>query len=91
MKAITVRGIDDAVSERLRCAAKEAGKSVNQLLVDMIRREMGFEKPRRFTAEYTDLDHLFGKWSEAEFQEIQGMIDAERKIDEELWVEKPVD
>ena len=33
MKAITVRGIDDAVSERLRCAAKEAGKSVNQLLV----------------------------------------------------------
>ena len=57
----------------------------------MIRREMGFEKPRRFTAEYTDLDHLFGKWSEAEFQEIQGMIDAERKIDEELWVEKPVD
>jgi hypothetical protein len=50
MKAITIRGVDDAMSERLRCAAKEAGKSVNQLLVEMIRREMGLEKPKRFTA-----------------------------------------
>ncbi len=91
MKAITIRGIDDAVSERLRCAAKEAGKSVNQLLVEMIRREMGFEKPKRFTVEYTDLDHLFGKWCEAEFREIQGKIDAERKVDEDIWGEKLAD
>lgn len=91
MKTITIRGIDDSVAERLRCTAKEAGKSVNQLLVDLIRREVGLEKQKRFTTEYTDLDHLFGKWSEVEFQEIQGRIDSERKIDEELWGEKPAD
>ena len=88
MKAITIRGIDDAVSERLRCAAKEAGKSVNQLLVEMIRREMGFEKPKRYTVEYSDLDHLFGRWSKAEFREVQGKIEAERKVDEEIWGER---
>jgi hypothetical protein len=91
MKSITIRGVDDSVAERLRRTAKEAGKSVNQLLVELIRREVGLEKPKGFTTEYTDLDHLFGKWSETEFQEIQGRIDSERKIDEELWGEKPAD
>ena len=91
MKTITIRGIDDSVAERLRRTAKEAGKSVNQLLVDLIRREVGLEKQKMFTTEYTDLDHLFGKWSEVEFQEIQGRIDSERTIDGELWGEKPAD
>jgi hypothetical protein len=91
MKTITIRGIDDSVAERLRRTAKEAGKSVNQLLVDLIRREVGLEKQKRFTAEYTDLDHFFGKWPEAEFQEIQGRVDSERRIDEKLWGEKAAD
>jgi hypothetical protein len=91
LKTITIRGIDDSAAERLKRMAKEAGKSVNQLLVDLIRREAGLDKQKRFTTEYTDLDHLFGKWSEAEFREIQGRIDSERRIDEELWGEKAAD
>jgi predicted CopG family antitoxin len=91
MRTITIRGIDDSVAERLRRIAKDAGKSVNQLLVDLIRREVGLGKQKKFTTEYTDLDHLFGKWSEAEFQEIQVRIDSERRIDEELWGAKTAD
>ncbi|CAN2040164.1 Antitoxin [Candidatus Magnetomoraceae bacterium gMMP-15] len=34
---------------------------------------------------YHDMDHLFGRWSEKEFAQIQGKIDLERKIDKELW------
>ena len=91
MKTITIRGIDDTVAERLKRTAKKAGKSINQLLVEMIRREVGLEKQKRFNVEYTDLDHLFGRWSETEFRQVQEVIDSERRIDEELWSEKPVD
>ncbi|MFP4031723.1 MAG: hypothetical protein ACLFTV_09195 [Desulfococcaceae bacterium] len=34
---------------------------------------------------FHDLDHLFGRWTEEEFQRIQGKIDEERRIDPELW------
>jgi len=29
---------------------------------------------------------MFGRWSQEEFDKIQGKIDAERKIDKELWL-----
>jgi len=31
------------------------------------------------------MDNLFGKWSAREFDQIQGKIDGDRKIDKELW------
>jgi hypothetical protein len=46
---------------------------------------VGLGKKKRFTGEYHDLDHLFGRWTEEEFTGIQGKIDQERRIDEELW------
>jgi hypothetical protein len=36
-------------------------------------------------AELHDLDHLFGQWSEEEFEKIQDKISRERQIDQELW------
>ena len=33
----------------------------------------------------TFLDHLFGRWDEDEFTQIQQKIDSERRIDAELW------
>ena len=85
MKAITIRGIDSAVSEKLKLAAKTEGKSVNQLVLDLIKQNMGMQKRKKFTRQYNDLDQLFGKWSHAEFEKIQGFIDSQRKIDPELW------
>ena len=35
--------------------------------------------------EYHDLDQLFGSWSEEEFNKIQKKINAERRIDTEIW------
>lgn len=85
MKAITIRGIDSSVSEKLKQAAKTEGKSVNRLLLELINRNVGFQKNKKFTKQYEDLDHLFGKWSSAEFEKIQGLIDMQRKIDTEMW------
>lgn len=85
MKAITIRGIDSSVSEKLKQAAKTEGKSVNRLLLELINRNVGLQKNKKFTKQYEDLDHLFGKWSSAEFEKIQGLIDMQRKIDTEMW------
>ena len=85
MKAITIRGIDPFVSEKLKQAAKTEGKSVNQLLLDLIKHCVGARKDKKFTKKHRELDHLFGKWSRDEFERIQGIIDSQRKIDGELW------
>ena len=85
MKAITIRGIDSSVSSKLKQVARNENKSVNQLVLDMIKQNIGMQKRKKYTKKYNDLDHLFGKWTDAEFDKIQGIIKGQRKIDLELW------
>ena len=83
MKAITIRGIDEETSSRLKQIAKRENKSVNKLVLEMIEQRTGMKKKRKRI--YQDLDHLFGRWTDKEFHEIQEEIDSQRKIDRELW------
>jgi len=85
MKAITIRGIDSSISSKLKQIAKNEKKSVNQLVLDMIKENIGMQKRKKYTKKYDDLDHLFGIWTDDEFNKIQGIIDSQRKIDRELW------
>jgi ribosomal protein S24E len=85
MKAITIRGIDSSVSSKLKQVAKNEKKSVNQLVLDIIKENIGMQKGKKYTKIYDDLDHLFGIWTDAEFDKIQGIINSQRKIDRELW------
>ncbi len=85
MKAITIRGVNTQISEKLKVAAKKESKSVNQYVIDIIKEKIGMTKRKRFTVIHDDLDHLFGKWSQQEFEDIQRRIDKEREIDKELW------
>ena len=59
--------------------------SINQLVIDIMKKHFGLEKEKKFTRSYNDLDHLFGKWSQEEFDHVQGKINSERKIDREIW------
>lgn len=85
MKSMSVRGIDPELAQKLSQAAKLQGKSVNQLVLDTMRKYFGVSKKDRYISCHDDLDHLFGRWSQKEFEEIQGKIDEERTIDPELW------
>ena len=85
MKAITIRGIEQEVSDKLKSTATKKGISVNQLTVEIIKESLGLKKEKRFTHEYNDLDELFGRWSDAEYKKITDRIYKERKIDQELW------
>ena len=85
MKAITIRGIDPSVLSKLKQLAKNENKNVNQLVLDMIKQNIGMQKGKKYSKKYDDLDHLFGIWTDDEFNKIQGIIDGQRKIDRELW------
>lgn len=85
LKNMTLRGLDPQLVAKLREAAEQEGKSVNQTALDALRKQFGLDQSRRFTEVYRDLDHLFGRWDEDEFARIQRKIDSERRIDLELW------
>ena len=85
MKSISLRGVDDELALLLKEEAEAARKSVNQWVLKALKKHVGLEKEKEFTRVYHDLDHLFGRWSEDEFDAIQGKIDGERHIDPELW------
>ena len=85
LKNMTLRGLDPQLAARLREAAAQEGKSVNQTALDALRKQFGLDQSRRFTEVHRDLDHLFGRWDEDEFAQIQRKIDSERRIDPELW------
>jgi len=86
MKAVTIRGIEPEVSEKLKLTAAEQGKSINQLTIDIIKKSLGLKKEKKYSREYDDLDDLFGRWSENEFKEINDKITKERQIDQNLWI-----
>ena len=85
MKTLTVRGIEPELAEFLKRSAKKEGKSLNQLIIDTLKKHYGLQKEKKYSRVYHDLDDLFGRWSKEDFDRIQGKIDAERKIDQELW------
>ena len=85
MGSISIRNVDGQLAEKLKKQAKASKKSVNQLVLDILKRHLGLEKEKRYTRSHDDLDMLFGRWSEGDFKRIQGKIDDERKIDQELW------
>jgi hypothetical protein len=85
VKAITIRGVDSKMSLKLKQVAESEKKSVNQLVLDLLKQNIGMQKEMRYTRIHNDLDDLFGRWTESEFEEIQGNIEKQRKIDVELW------
>jgi len=85
MKAVTIRGVEPEVADKLKLTAAEQGKSINQLALEIVKEGLGLKKERKYSREYDDLDHLFGRWSDDEFREIHTKIDQERQVDQELW------
>ena len=85
MSNLSIRGIDPDLAAMLKQQAQASGKSVNQLALDALKEYTGLHKKKLFTQESHDLNFLFGQWSDSEFQKIQGKIDNESQIDDELW------
>lgn len=57
----TVRGVPEQVDASLKAKAREEGKSLNQVVLEILREAVAFEGGERI---HTDLDHLAGTWVE---------------------------
>ena len=76
MKSLSIRGLDNELSERLKKIASAEQKSVNQFVIDTLKQHLGLMKNKRFTQSFHDLDQLFGSWSNESFNAIQKNIDS---------------
>ncbi|MBT3177660.1 MAG: toxin-antitoxin system HicB family antitoxin [Desulfobacula sp.] len=85
MKALTIRGVEPEVAEKLKIAARKQGKSVNNLILEFIKISLGLKKEKKFSRKYDDLDALFGRWNDDEFKKINNSITRQRQIDQDLW------
>ena len=85
MSSLSIRGVDEKLSTILKAKAQNSNKSMNQYVLDLLKKSAGLKKEKEYTQEYNDLDHLFGLWSDSDFRNIQENIDQERGIDEDLW------
>ncbi len=85
MKAVTIRGVEPEISEMLKQIAKKQGKSVNYLMLELIKNGLGLQKEKKFSRQYDDLDDLFGRWDDDEFKNITNSVTSQRQIDPELW------
>ncbi len=93
MKAVTIRGVDPETADRLKNAAADQGKSVNQLILEFIRKNLGLgiEKEKKYSRIYNDMDGLFGKWSDDEYNRIQNKIDQDVSLIRISGNEKSID
>jgi len=81
MTQITLRGLEPEIERTIRRMAKESGKSLNRVALDMIKKSTGSDK--RPPAD--SLRKLAGGWSEKDAVEFLESIKSCDQIDEELW------
>lgn len=79
MASITIQ-VDDALLAVLEQTAQAQAKDVSQVVIEVLEAQLASPQPR-----YHDLDDLFGRWTQEEYERIQGEVDAQRQIDAELW------
>lgn len=84
MKTMTVRGLDPALAESMRQQAANAGISLNQWVLKLLRSSCGLEKPRLY-ADHRDLDALAGTWTAQEAAEFTRSLEPFSRIDDEQW------
>lgn len=82
MGTLTIRGLDPELSEALKRAAKQRGTSVNRLVLNTLKAQLGLGLPKTM---HHDLDQFFGTWSEDEHEQIKKSTHQQRRIDKELW------
>src|SRR5688572_27428345 len=86
-KQLTVRGIDSPLERQLRSEARRRGLSMNRTVLELLRQALGLDMSRAEprTAQFADLDHLAGRWTDDEADEFDRALEGTRRIDPELW------
>ena len=81
MSQITLRGLDPQIERDIRQIAKKTGKSLNQVVLEMLGKSSGSRK--RSPAD--SLRKLAGGWTENEASEFNDAIKICEQIDDKIW------
>ena len=84
MKSITIRRIDPGLDRVIKSRAKQNNLSVNQWVLDTLRKVTGMWKEPVFK-KHTDLDALAGGWSKEEAKAFQKNTQRFERIDKDVW------
>ncbi len=75
---LTIRHTSPELKRRLKERARREGKSVNTLVVDVLRKSVGLSDRGERLKRYTT-------WTKADFDEFSRALKAQRGIDDKLW------
>ena len=84
MKTLTIRGIDPGLDRVIKSQAKQNGLSVNQWVLQVLRKVTGMGKEPAFKKHH-GLDVLAGGWSKEEAKAFQKNTRIFERIDEGVW------
>lgn len=86
MNQLTIRGFDDELARRIRLLAQRDGTSRNQTALKLLRKGAGLsEGSGGGDTVGSSLDHLIGRWSREEADEMEAAIEEFEVIDEAAW------
>jgi hypothetical protein len=84
MAQITLRGMDGEMEKKIRKIARQKGKSLNKVILDMIYQCTGQKKNVKDPGEES-LRKLAGGWSREQGEEFLESIKSCERIDEGMW------
>jgi hypothetical protein len=84
MGQITIRGMDPEVEQEIRRKAIESGKSLNNILLEIISGQIG-KKVKRKNLHEESLLKLAGGWNKKDADEFMKSIKSCEQIDEDMW------
>ncbi len=84
MGQITLRGLDPEIERKIRTIAKDTGKSINRVILEIISQYSGVSKKKPKPAAHS-LRELAGGWTKLDAEEFLSSIQCFEQIDEEMW------
>ncbi|MEK6779766.1 MAG: hypothetical protein AABY80_08860 [Candidatus Deferrimicrobiota bacterium] len=85
MTQITLRISDPEIEKEIRRKAKESRKSLNKVVLDLIRAGAGLGGGKKKTPRGASLAKLAGGWTDQDAREFEEAIKIFEEIDEEMW------
>ena len=75
---LTIRNVDEDLSQRLRAISAAAGESLNATVLRILRDAVGVDARRKRWSRYAT-------WTDEQFEEFNTALRAQRVIDEKMW------
>jgi plasmid stability protein len=82
MRNLSVRNVDPSLAKALDQEQRRTGRSLNQTVLDLLRRALGISAERPYS---NGLRDLAGGWTEAEHAAFEEACRDFESIDEDLW------